>query len=164
MESQASSQYAPFPEHRGRVVPRLESTSRTDRAICHLIVSALCAGVLAASILLRTDREGLSLFGCAWPFHCRLYDVFGIRCALCGMSRSFSSLAHGDVEASFGFHPLGPVVFVLFCLEVPYRVYGLLTDPARIDARVARVHVGLVAMVCAAIFFHWLIYLGGLIA
>ncbi len=164
MESPVLSQDAPFPEHRNRVIAQLESTSRTDRVVCHVILLALCLGVLAASVLLRADGEGLSLFGYAWPFHCWLYETLGVRCALCGMSRSFCSLAHGDVQSSLGFHPLGVAVFAVFCLEVPYRVYGLLALPGRIDARVVKIHFGLVSVICAAIFFHWLFYLGGLIA
>lgn len=160
MELPVRSQDVPFSEHRDRVILRLENTART----CHLIVLALCVGVLIASVLLRADRNGLSFLGYTWPFHCWLHKTFGIRCALCGMSRAFCSLAHGDVQASLAFHPLGFAVFAVLCLEVPYRVYGLLAHPVPRGARVAKIHFGLVSVVCAAVFVHWLFYLGGLLA
>jgi hypothetical protein len=134
-----------------------------EQRVYHGIVLALCAGVLAAAFVLRPHPEGVTLFGCAWPWHCRLHDLLGIQCALCGMSRSFCSLAHGDLQASFAFHPLGPALFALFCLEVPYRVRALLTRPGLREVWLVRIHGGLAALVCAAIFLRWLFYLGGLI-
>lgn len=136
---------------------------RAGEKAYHLILLLVCAGVLAASFILRPNGEGLSLFGYRWPFYCWLHETLGVRCALCGMSRSFCSLAHGDIGASFGFHRLGPFVFTLFCLQVPYRMYALAIQPRRIDARLTRTHCGLVVLLCAAIMFHWLFYLEGFI-
>jgi hypothetical protein len=131
--------------------------------VCHAVVLSFCVGVLAAAFVLRPHAEGVTLFGCAWPWRCWLHDLFGIRCALCGMSRSFCSLAHGDLQASLAFHPLGPALFALFCLEVPYRIRALLTRPGPREIWLVRIHAGLVVLVCAAIFVRWLSYLGGLI-
>jgi hypothetical protein len=134
-----------------------------ERRIYHGTALFLCAGVLAAALMLRPQQEGVTLFGCARPWHCWLHDWLGIPCALCGMSRSFCSLAHGDLPASLAFHPLGPVLFALFCVEVPYRIRALLTWPGPRERWLVRAHAGLVALVCAALFFRWLFYLGGLL-
>ncbi len=129
----------------------------------HLIVLLMCVAVLTASFILSPGEEGLSLFGLRWPFHCWLHETLGIRCALCGMSRSFCSLAHGDLGASFEFHRLGPVFFAFFCLQIPYHLYALAVRPGPICRTVAGAHLGLAALVCAAIACNWLLYLEGLI-
>ncbi len=134
-----------------------------ERRICHAVVLSLCVGVLTAAFVLEPHAEGITLFGCAWPWRCWLHDLLGVQCALCGMSRSFCSLAHGDIRASLAFHLLGPALFALFCLEVPYRVRALLTRPGPGGTWLIRAHMVLVALVCAALFFRWLLYLGGLL-
>ena len=134
-----------------------------DRKAYHLIVLLACAAVLAASFILQPGEEGLSLLGVRWPFGCLLHETLGIRCALCGMSRSFCSLAHGDLGASLGFHRLGPFLFAFFCLEIPYRLYALAVHPGTIDRTVVKTHAGLGILLGAAIACNWLLYLEGLI-
>ncbi len=134
-----------------------------DRTAFHMIALLFCAGALAAAFLLRVDGKGLSLFGYPWPLHCRLYETFGVKCALCGMSRSFSCLAHGDIGAGLRFHPLGPAVFVLFGLEIAYRSYALATGDGRVGVRLAKTHAGLIVIASAAVLVNWLFYLGGLL-
>ena len=134
-----------------------------DRTAFHTIVLLLCTGALAGAVLLRMDGQGLSLFGYPWPLHCRLYETFGVKCALCGMSRSFSCLAHGDIGPSFRFHPLGPAVFVLFGLEIVYRGYALAAGGGRVADKLSRMHAGLIIIVSAAVLMNWLFYLGGLL-
>ena len=140
-----------------------DADSRTGEKAWHLILLLACAGVLAASFILQPNGGGLSLFGYRWPFYCWLHETFGIRCALCGMSRSFSSLAHGDIGASFAFHHLGPLLFAVFCLEIPYRLYALVIQPRAVDRRLVKGHVGIMVLLCAAILCDWFWYLEGLI-
>ncbi|MBN1361361.1 MAG: DUF2752 domain-containing protein [Sedimentisphaerales bacterium] len=129
----------------------------------HGVVLAVCATVLGLAFLLKPEAEGLSLFGCRWPWYCQLHETFGIRCALCGLSRSFCCLARGDVVAALGFHPLSPLVFVLCCLEVPYRIYALAIGPGRTGMGLVKAHALLVALVAAALLVNWLLYLGELL-
>jgi hypothetical protein len=137
--------------------------ARADNKTYHWIVLSACAAVLIASFILQPNEEGLSLFGLRWPFHCWLHETLGVRCALCGMSRSFCSLAHGDIGASLAFHQLGPLLFAFFCLQIPYRLYALAARPGFLGRTVARAHAGLAVALCAAIAYHWLVYLEGLI-
>ena len=132
-------------------------------AALHLIILAMCLVVLGASFVFAPGPDGLSVFGFRWPFGCRLYETFGIRCSLCGMSRSFCSLAHGDIASSVQFHRLGPAIFVLFCLEIPYRLYLLAAGPGRIDRKVRRSHRGIILAACVALLLNWLGCLGGLV-
>ncbi len=43
---------------------------------------------------------------------CIFYNLTKLPCPGCGMTRSFCSIAKGDLLASFQFHGLGPVMFV----------------------------------------------------
>ena len=129
----------------------------------HLAVLAACGAALICAALLRSSGDGLSFLGLRWPFSCWLHDTLGLQCALCGMSRSFSALAHGDIATSVQFHHLGPAVFALFGLQIPYRLYALAAGPKRVGAWLVRVHMGLVALVCVAVLVNWFVYLGGLL-
>ena len=134
----------------------------SERA-CHVTVLLFCGAILAGAALLTPGEEGLSLMGYRWPFYCWLHETLGIRCAFCGMSRSFCALAHGGLGAGLRFHRLGPAVFALFCLQIPYRLYALAVRPRRVPAKLTRLHVGLVALIGAGLFVNWIIYLGGLL-
>ena len=129
----------------------------------HLVVLSVCGAVLICAAVLRPSSDGLSFLGLRWPFSCWLHDTLGIRCALCGMSRSFSALAHGDIAASVQFHRLGPAVFALFGLQIPYRLYALAIVPKHVSAKLAGLHTGSVALVCVAVLVNWFVYLGGLL-
>jgi len=131
--------------------------------VCHIAVLSVCGAALIGAAVLKSSDEGLSFLGLRWPFSCWLHDTLGLRCALCGMSRSFSALAHGDIAAGVQFHRLGPAVFAMFCLQIPYRLYALALGPRRASAMLRRCHIGLVVLLCAAVLANWFVYLGGLL-
>jgi hypothetical protein len=80
--------------------------------VLDLGLAALAAAQLGASAWLVPvgDRVALpggdNLGGLCW-----FRDVFQIDCPLCGMTRSFVALAHGDVASAFRFHPAGLLLF-----------------------------------------------------
>jgi len=134
----------------------------THQGIYHIVILALCMGILTVALLLKVDRAGLTLFGFKWPLHCFLYETFGIKCALCGMTRSFSLMAHGNLIESIRLHHLGPAVFAFTCLQIPYRIGAMTIFPERFTNGWARVNLYVVVLICTGIFVNWLIYLGGL--
>lgn len=129
----------------------------------HIIILFLCVAIVTASILLQFDEDGLSLFGLNWPVHCFLHNTFGVKCALCGLTRSFCSLARGNLPASLRFHFLGPLIFAFICLQIPYRIWALSILPAQINTRLTKVNSALALTLTIAVFVNWFIYLGGLI-
>jgi len=137
--------------------------AHSQAGVLHGLVLAACTAALLGAFLLKPDEEGLSLFGFRWPFRCWLHDVMGIQCGLCGLSRSFCSLARGDFAGAVHFHRLGPVVFALFCLEVPYRLWAVAAGRRGIPTRWVRLHTRVVVVVCGAILVNWMVYLGGLL-
>jgi hypothetical protein len=143
--------------------PVARATAHGSETACHVSVLLFCGAILAGAAVLTPGEEGLSLFGYRWPFYCWLHETLGIKCAFCGMSRSFCALAHGDLSAGWRFHRLGPAVFALFCLQLPYRLYALAIRPRRLKARLSRLHGALLALVGVAVLANWTLYLGGLL-
>ncbi|MBE0535115.1 MAG: DUF2752 domain-containing protein [Phycisphaerae bacterium] len=121
----------------------------------------VCIAVVVGAFAFTLDELGLYLFGFKWPLHCLANHLFGIRCAFCGMTRSFAEMAHGNVSAAFGFHHLGPAFFSFAVLQIPYRIWVLAISPKSVGRRLARVHAATAAIVLMAILTDWLIYLGG---
>ena len=127
----------------------------------NLVILIICVAILAGAFVFEVDQLGLWLLGFKWPIHCFLYHTFGIKCALCGLSRSFCALADGDLARSFGFHPLGPGLFLFTVFQVPYRLYAVAIRPRRIKAKARRAHAIFAVVVLVAILVNWLFYLGG---
>ena len=140
-----------------------QAASNKHRLVLHIVILLLCAAILVFSRLLQMEEGFLCLFGLKWPHRCLLYDIFGIKCALCGLTRSFCSLAHGDWHQSLKFHILGPIIFAFTCFQVPYRIYGVIIHPRAINRRLIKINLSLTVTVTILIFINWLIYLGGLI-
>ncbi len=127
----------------------------------NLVILIICVAILAGAFVFEVEELGLWLFGIKWPIHCFLYHTFGIKCALCGLSRSFCALADGDLLQAFQLHPLGPVLFFFTVFQVPYRLYALAIRPKRINAKMRKTHAIFAAVVLVAILINWLFYLGG---
>lgn len=77
----------------------------TDR-LARLTASEWAALAVAAAVLIspRELNEG--------PVICPFRRLTGKPCPVCGMSRSWSSLARLRMRDSLRFHPLGPLTFV----------------------------------------------------
>lgn len=87
--------------------------------------------------VLRTNSAGLALTGALalgtaallpvgsiedGPILCPFRLLTGVPCPLCGMTRSWVYLAHGDVEASVTSHPVGPLLMAFTALVVVVAV------------------------------------------
>ena len=125
------------------------------------MILVICAAIVVGSCLFDIDHVGLHLFGFKWPVHCFLNHTFNIKCALCGITHSFCAMADGDFSSAVQYYRLGPLLFSFIILQIPYRIWAIAVSPKRINARIRKVHTGLIAVVIAAIFINWLIYLGG---
>ena len=91
-----------------------------------------------------------------------LYQNLGVKCALCGLTRSFSSMAEGDVSAAVQFHPLDPAISVLVCLQIPYRIHALWAVRAE-NRRLRLTGIYSAIIFAGALLINWLVYLGGLV-
>lgn len=73
------------------------------------------SGVFAASVLLPVPHGAGGQIGHS-PSICLFYHLTGLPCPGCGLTRSFVCLGHGHIFESLHWHPLGPVIFLLFAL------------------------------------------------
>jgi len=138
-------------------------TSNKQQKVHHIIILILCIVILTASLLFRVNEAELYLFGFKWPLRCFLYHTLGIKCALCGLTRSVCSLAHGNLQQAIKFHLLGPPIFALICFQLPYRIYALIIHPKRMNRKIMKINSLFAVTVLIAIFLNWLAYLRGLI-
>jgi hypothetical protein len=95
----------------------------------HLWILALAAAAVMGSFLLTPeDNRRLSLTLPCYSSHvllpetCMSRIVLGVSCPGCGLTRSFVAIAHGQFWHAFLFNPMGPFLFVLCCLQIPYRI------------------------------------------
>lgn len=129
----------------------------------HKIILLACIAVIAGALALQASSADVYLFGHKLPLRCALYEMFGVKCALCGATRSLCTLAHGDFSQSIRFHLLGPAIFTFICLQIPYRIYRLIVETKGVNRRLTKLNAGLTVSLVTAIFVNWFIYLGGLI-
>lgn len=105
-----------------------------------LLLSVLVVGLAA---FLSPGTEALTLFGFDVPVMCGFRRLTGHACPGCGLTRSFTFMAHGLVLEAFRLHRLGPLAFAVVVLQLPYRMWCLWrlrgADEVRVEAR--RAHV-----------------------
>ena len=90
---------------------------------------------------------------------CTFKTWTGLDCLTCGLTRSLHAMAHGDVGAAVGFHPMGPLLF-LACV-VAAGIWGVEAargKPARIAASRATKRLAVAASACAWVGY-WLVRL-----
>ena len=141
----------------GTIVRRI--VSMLNRRSYHTAVLVICVLVIVTSYAVEVDDLGFYVFGFKWPLHCLLKHTFGIRCAPCGMTHSFSSVAKGDLSAAVGFHKLGPVLFAFIIFQVPYRIWAVMINPKRMGVGMRKTQMDMTAVILTAVFVNWLIYL-----
>ncbi len=104
--------------------PNDSSISRDE----HLWILGLALAALIASFALHPcdgDHLCLSAPGIERqiqiPQVCAFRLITRIPCPGCGLTRSFVAMAHGEILAAWEFNPMGPVLFLLCVLQLPYR-------------------------------------------
>jgi hypothetical protein len=74
-----------------------------------LVVDGAAIGTLVASYATRASAY-------VGPELCLVKRLFHVRCAGCGLMRSFASLWDGNVAESFRMHTMGPLLFAALAL------------------------------------------------
>lgn len=91
----------------------------------HRSVLLLTTGILLAAVLMSPASEAVRLFGYEVPVLCGWRRLTGEACPGCGMTRSFTFMAHGLFLEAFRVHPAGPLAFLLVATQPPWRVFQL---------------------------------------
>jgi hypothetical protein len=113
--------------------------------------SAVCAGVLVASVALPLPRLGAIL---GLPSPCGFFMLTGLPCPGCGLTRSFVCCGHGHLLEAFVWHPLGPFLFVATILGAIFPLLKI-----RFSAKYAN---PLMAVALLTFGLFWLLRLGGI--
>lgn len=96
--------------------------------IFHAAILGVAIAVILASCLLSVDGPSTVLlpwFDSPIPPTCGMRIYYGLDCPGCGLTRSFITLAHGDLWASLRFNPAGVLLFAALVFQIPYRVVQL---------------------------------------
>ena len=125
------------------------------------IVFAACFGLLAFALALTPPHQGISdvRFGETYlPSVCTFYNLTGHTCPGCGLVRSVTAVAHGDLSASLAFHRMGWLVFIYILLQMVYRGVLLFVPAWRARAERAGKHLiyGLIVL-AVMLMLNWLI-------
>ncbi len=97
----------------------------------HAVLLAFASGVVLAAVLLTPSTDVLTLFGVEIPMVCSFRRLTGVGCPGCGLTRSFTFMAHGQLWGAFQMNYLGPLAFVVTAAQIPWRCYRLFEGRAR---------------------------------
>jgi Protein of unknown function (DUF2752) len=111
---------------------------------------------------------GLSVLGAAYTLPvfwsrgvspippCLFHQVTGQPCPMCGATRSFVALAHGDIARSLYLYPLAPVLFLAMLIGIGYGGWAMATGKrVRLEMSLATSQrIGLIILVAFAL--NWL--------
>ncbi len=107
-----------------RSASRIPATRRRHWEV--LVLSTLV--ILASAILdNRADGRVAPIGLSRWPLPplCWSKELLGVSCPGCGLTRSFVHIAHGRFATAFLTHRLGPLLFAIVLLQIPYRAAAL---------------------------------------
>jgi len=129
--------------------------------IFYLITTAACFAIICASGILQTDGQKIYFKNFSSPLNCFLYNNFHIKCALCGLTRSFIYTAHADLPRAFAAHHLGPAIFIFVLLQIPINII-LYVKNEKINW-LCPFNTRALILLIVMIILNWFIYLGGLL-
>lgn len=107
-----------------------KTSSMSFEMIPHVIVVMICLIILAGALTFTPVKSGLELMRIPVPHSCLFYNLIGIPCPGCGLTRSLVSAVHGDLAGSFSHHRLGMIVLAYVLLQLTCRL-GVILAPAQ---------------------------------
>lgn len=121
-----------------------------------MLIISLC--VCIAALLLKINDAGKVCFVLydEWvaPGICMSYELLGIECPACGLTRSFISFARMDFARAFSFNRVGPIFALLVLFQLPYRWWCLRHWPRGAFSRKTTRFVGYLLL--GALVINWL--------
>lgn len=86
----------------------------------------ICGTVVLLAAILTPTPEFVEFFGTRIPESCGYKRVLGMNCPGCGLTRSFTYMAHFSPLDAFRMNWIGPPFFLLVASQIPYRALRLL--------------------------------------
>ncbi|MFN2465565.1 MAG: DUF2752 domain-containing protein [Candidatus Dormibacteria bacterium] len=116
------------------------------------LVAAGGVGVLATAWVL----PGLWARGVQPIPQCIFHQLTGQPCPMCGATRSFAAMAHGNIGGAVHVYPLGPLMFAALVVAVLYSIAVLLTGRRVQVLMDDRLYRGLVLLAGAMLLVNWM--------
>lgn len=95
----------------------------------HIWILLLSAAAIVGAFVLQPGPEGslmlpLDFIGVQLqlPEACASRLILRVSCPGCGLTRSFVFMARGEWKMATRANGMGPILFCLCCLQVPYRI------------------------------------------
>lgn len=107
------------------IAPAQQRTHDRSRASQIAVLTVAIVILIAAAVLEVRGQTQVEIFGAALPELCLWRRFLGLSCPGCGMTRSFVSLAHGDLAGAWRFHIAGPALFTAVAFQIPYRGFKI---------------------------------------
>ncbi len=85
----------------------------------------VCVTIVLSAVLLDPSRQLVQLFGLDVPVLCTWRQLTGMSCPGCGLTRSFTFMAHGQVIEAFHMNWAGPILFSIVAVQLPWRGFKL---------------------------------------
>ncbi len=119
----------------------------------------LHANVLVTSILILAIVfwQNNHVYLSSIPRFCVFQELLNVPCPGCGVTRSVSAIARGDISSAWEFNPAGLFLFIYFLAQVPLRIMALKFSTLR--ARIS--HLGRVGgkLAVSVLLLAWIIRL-----
>jgi hypothetical protein len=112
------------------------------------------AFVLITARLLVPDARGFGTHEQLGLPACAFLAWTGWPCPTCGLTTSFAHAAHGDLARAFSAHVLGPGLFAVTVLLVPFGLWASVFDEGALMARLHPARCLIVAILC--LFGAWI--------
>ena len=126
-----------------------------------LLIGAIVIVALSAALNVRPEgRVGVPGVDQPLPGVCSFRRMTGQPCPGCGLTRSFISIAHGDLGAAWRFNPSGILLFVLLAGQIPYRAVQIWRiRTGRAELRWTRLAFYLTWILVVAMVGQWVVRL-----
>ncbi|MBN1336410.1 MAG: DUF2752 domain-containing protein [Deltaproteobacteria bacterium] len=90
-------------------------------SVSELVLLAGFLALLGASVILGPGEDSVRILGVRIPSFCLFYNLTGLHCPGCGLTRSFVFMGHGQVLDAFRIHPLGPILYLVVLEQAGVR-------------------------------------------
>lgn len=116
------------------------------------------AALIVASLLTLNERDQLCLPGLRSfpvPEVCTTKLLFHVRCPGCGLTRSLVAMGHLQLVEAWRFHHVGPLVYGLLLLQIPFRLWLMRKAPRGQPVTESRWTVPVVVVLVGLLIANW---------
>lgn len=131
-----------------------------DNLVMNIIFFVMCVSPVIASFFIATNGQTciVDAFGIRFPLagFCVFKAASGYNCPVCGMTRCFSYMSHGDFINAWHISHAGITVYLLCVFEAIYRLLRVVFGNAVYKRSVRIIEGILITVTCFAVAFFFI--------